>query len=301
MIRTLLPTDVVAVIYFNNNKPVNHAKPRVRLGARERGIPELSLLTGWFPKQKRYSIALFRRGVIHGLVSARSCSGAEVWEIDKLMLFEGEHELCLALLEKLSAVLAQFGVEKLFLSLPSDSPLVELVESAGFSCYVTESLYRFREGEAVPSPPPYTLRPKFDDDEYKLFQLYNAVTPLSVRSVEGLIFQEWRQCREQTAKAELIYEWGGYLLAWLRVIRDKGIGQFEIMTELDEAELGYLVEHGMMLLDGSQPIFCLSPNFQHQLQRVLTGHGFEPIAEYFRLVKQLKARAHKLQLMPLRA
>lgn len=334
MIRALLPVDMPAVIYFYTKVPVNQAKPRDSLGQRQRSLPSLvPLPIEWFPRgRRRYSLAFFHRGLIYGLVSAKSCSGLSAWEIERLMFAERPYDLTLIqrlsqglarlklgklfptlpittpmldlgpnLLERLSHVLGHFGVGKLFLSLPTTSPMLDLAQRAGFSPYLAQSLYRFEGSKSALSPPPYILRPKSEADEYELYRLYNTITPASVRSAEGLTFQEWRQTKEPITKGELVYEKEGCLCALLRIRTDGSFGQFEIMAELDKAQLRQLIQWSLTLLDSQWPIFCLASDFQGQLQRLLIEHGFEHVAEYSRLVKQLQAPVHKLEFMPLRA
>jgi hypothetical protein len=298
VIRALLPFDAAAVLYFYSKGPVNEAKPRDRLGKGQRGRPS------FFPSplgRRRYSLGFFHRGLIYGLASARSCSDLGAWEIDQLISSEGRHELCLNLLERLSQALGQLRVERLFLSLPAKSPLLVLATRAGFRHYLDESLFRFQKAKMALLAPPYILRPKSEDDEYQLFQLYNAVVPMSVRIVEGPTFQQWRQARERMSKGELVYEKDGHLGAWLRIRMDKGSGQFEILAQLDEPELGHLIQWSLALLDEQWPIFCLSADFQGQLQRLLTEQGFEQVAQYSRLVKQLTAPVHELEFVPSQA
>ncbi len=334
MIRPLFPIDVPAVAYFYSKRPVNQVKPRDSLGGEQKGLPPVAPLPiEWAPwGRRRYSLGLFHRGLIYGLVSARSCSGSSSWEIDRLMFPEEPYEmrlmqslshalgrlklgqlfpgsaitgpllnLSLDLLESVSLALAHVGVAKLFLSLPSDSPVLELVMQAGFSQYLFEYLYSFEGSTLAMSPTPFVLRPKSEADEYELFQLYSKLAPASVRNAEGLTFQEWRQAREEINDGELVYERDGRLLALLRIRRNGNSGQFEIMAESNRAELRQLIEWSLILLNEQWPIFCLASGFQTQLQQLLTEGGFEPAGEYIRLVKQLQAPARELKLAPQQA
>jgi hypothetical protein len=298
VIRALFPFDAAAVLYFYSNGAVNQAKPRERLDKGQRGRPS------FFPPplgRKRYSLGFFHRGLIYGLVSARSCFGLGAWEIDQLLSLEGRHELSLELLERLSQALGRLRVDRVFLSLAANSPLLELATRAGFCHYLDQSLFRFQGAEMALPAPPYTLRPKSEDDEYQLFQLYNAVVPMSVRIVEGVTFQQWRQAGERVSKEELVYEKEGRLCAWIRIRTERGSGRFEILAQLDKIELRHLIQRSLALLDGQWPIFCLSADFQGQLQRLLTEQGFEQVAQYSRLVKQVTARVHELEFVPLQA
>jgi hypothetical protein len=298
VIRALLPFDAAAVLYFYSKGVANQAKPRERLGKEQKGRPS------FFPLplgRRRYSLGFFHRGLIYGLVSARSCLGLGGWEIDQLLLSEGRHELCFDLLERLSQALGHLRVDRLFLSLPANSPLLDLAGRAGFCHYLDQSLFRFKGAEMALSVPPHVLRSKSEGDQYQVFQLYNAVVPMSVRIVEGITFQQWHQARERVSKQELVYEKDGRLCAWIRIGTDGGSGQFQILAQLDKIELGHLIEWSLALLDGQWPVFCLSADFQEQLQRLLAEQGFEQVAQYSRLVKQVTARVHELEFVPLQA
>lgn len=329
-----------AVVYFRSKRPVNQVKPRDSFDIEQRElpslVPSLPLPIGWFPwGRRRYSLGLFHRGLIYGLVSARSCSGLSAWEIDRLMFLEEPYEIGLMqglghalgrlrlgqlfpgltttgplldlspdLLESLSLALGQVGVAKLFLSLPSDSPVLGLALRAGFSQYLSESLYRFNKDSTLAiSPPPYVLRAKSEADEYELFQLYSELAPASVRSAEGLTFQEWRQTREQVNDGELVYERDGCLCALLRIRMNGDSGQFEIMAKPDKAELHQLMEWSLTLLTEHRrnSIFCLAADFQTQLQRLLAEENFTAVGEYYRLVKHLQAPARELKFVPQQA
>lgn len=305
MIRSLLPIDVVALIFFNLRTSPNQAKPRDQLVTKGKG----SLLLGAFLKQglpskkKRHTLVCIRRGRIQGLLSARSRSGPSAWEIDRLLLAGSNNEdVCLHLLEEVSGIGGRSKSEKIFLRLPANSPLVDVAVGAGFSHYVTEYLY---QSAAKTKPeqnlPPLTLRQKSSNDEYGLFRLYSATVPAPIRSAEGMTFREWLESREWSGK-EFIYEKDGKLLGWLRISTDRLRGHFDIMVHPSEANsLDYLVKYSLGLLHSKHLIICLTPEFQLQLQRLLLEHNFKEMAEYSTLVKQLAVRQTQLDFAPKKA
>jgi hypothetical protein len=191
---------------------------------------------------------------------------------------------------------------RLFLRLDSGSPAVEMARKAGFGLYLTEFLYRLGEDwQAEPPEPPFVLRPKFSADEYGLFRLYSSAVPLQVRSVEGMTLQEWHQSRDRGAARELVFEDGGEIAASLRIRFDRMAGQFDVLATVGATELGQLVNYSLSVLSGRDPIYCLVPEFQQQQLRILEERGFYKVAEYCCLSKQLLARVHEPQLVPLRA
>jgi hypothetical protein len=216
-------------------------------------------------------------------------------------------DVCLDLLSYLSVVGGEVGVQKVFLRLPTASPLLEVAKQTGFSHYLSEILYRW-EGKPVVGQHvslPYPLRSKSRRDEMGLFQLYNAAVPDCVRRVEAMTLQEWRGSRERgrqkRREKEFVWEKEGSLVAWLRAFGKGRAGHFDLMIHPQEEDyLGTLVEVGLAHLRGMSPIFCLAPEFAVRLRRLLDDQGFREEGEYSILVKQLAARVRQPHFVPAR-
>jgi hypothetical protein len=116
-----------------------------------------------------------------------------------------------------------------------------------------------------------------------------------------MTLQEWSQSRDSDATRELVLDKGGEISAWLRIRLGRTAGRFEIVGELGAEELGQLVNHSLAVLKGRHPVYCLVPEFQEQLRRILEEQGFSKVASYSCLSKQLAVRVHEPQLVPLRA
>jgi len=241
------------------------------------------------------------------VVSTKSCSGPAAWQIDYLQVGEDEH--CFALLDKASAAAAEKGVKKIFLRLPSTSPLIDGVRRAGFSCYTKDYLFRYGgEGGQGPAevPLPYLLRPRSRADEYSLFSLYGVAVPLAVRSAEGMTLEEWRESRDRGSwlerHREFVLEKQGSLVGWLRINVARGMGCFAILFQpWAQDELGWLVNYGLTCLDGKSPILCIVSAFQGQLRVLLERLDFEEVAEYSTLVKEIALRVREPSFVPMRA
>ena len=305
MIRNLLPTDLATLLLLNGKVLPNEARTREELG--EKGgssIPLRALLEQCFPvRQKRHALISVERGRMQGLISTRCRSGPGAWEIDCLLLASGEESVYLGLMERMSLHWAKHEVGKVFLRLSLQSPLVSLSQQTGFSHYLTEFLYKSEEGldtEAVcPAP---ALRPRASEDEYGLFRLYSAAVPASVRSVEGMTFGEWQESRESGSKREFILEQEGNLFGWLRILKERGEGRFDLIAHPSaEDSLEPLIQSGIALLGGKRPLFCLASEFQERVRYLLEGQNFEEVAGYALLVKQPAARVHQPELMPMQA
>jgi hypothetical protein len=304
MIRSLHLTDIGALLLFLGKSPINEARSRDRPISRSGEllsvVPLLKscLLSG----DKQHSFIYFQRGFIEGVVCVCTCRGPSAWMVELLLLAPGREGVCADLLERLGFAGDKIKAERVFLRLDSTSPVADMAKQAGFNHHLTEFLYRLDDVSQVQSiQPSLGLRPKSSADDHGLFRLYNAATPVQVRRAEGMTLEEWSQSRDRDASRELVLESGGEISAWLRFRLGGGAGQFDIVTELGADESARLVNYSLIALKGRRPIYCLVPEFQQQLQRILEEQGFRQVASYLCLSKQLAVRVHEPQLVPLRA
>ena len=304
MIRSLHLTDIAVLLLFLGKSPVNEARMRDRLTSKEvELLAAAPLLRGCLiSDDKQCSFICVHRGFIQALVSLRRCRGPGAWMVERLLLSPGQEALCFDLLERLALAGDIIKAERLFLRLDSSSPAVDMAKQAGFNHYLTEYLYCLEEArQTEPAESSLSLRPKSSADEHGLFRLYSAAAPHQVRCAEGMTLQEWSQSRDKEATRELVLEKGGEISAWLRLSLGGTVGRFEIIGELGAEELGQLVNYSQAALKGRHPVYCLAPEFQQQLQRILEEQGFSKVASYACLSKQLAVRVREPQLVPLRA
>ena len=304
MIRSLHLTDIAVLLLFLGKSPANEARMRDRLTSKEvELLAAAPLLRGCLiSDDKQCSFICVHRGFIQALVSLRRCRGPSAWMIERLLLSPGHEGLCIDLLERIGFAGDKIKAERLFLRLDSSSPAVDMAKQAGFNHYLTEYLYCLEEArQTEPTESRLVLRPKSSADEHGLFRLYSAAAPHQVRCAEGMTLQEWSQSRDKDATRELVLEKGGEISAWLRISLGRTAGRFEIVTELGAEELGQLVNHSLIALKGRHPVYCLVPEFQEQLRRILEEKGFSRVTSYSCLSKQLAVRVHEPQLVPLRA
>lgn len=298
MIRSLRFTDLPALIMFLAKRPRDEARPwRPRAGEGVWGL--FSLFRDLFSTGKgRHILVWVNQGRLRGLVSSGCRGGPRAWEVD-LLQAPGDLEMCLELLQRMGQAASQLGVEKLFLRLPTASPLTDLVKQAGFRQYVVESRYRLQGTLAWGMAAPQGLRPVLPSDEYSLFRLFTARVPAQVREAEGLTFEEWKEARERCRRELVSYGEGG-VLSWLRLIEGRRFGEFGALAGRDE-EADSLVRQAVGLLGGRRPVFCLARDFQTALRIALEESGFEQVAEFSCLVMQLAARIREPRLVPLQA
>ncbi len=313
MIRPVRPTDLVALVELYRRGFVNEAQAACDLVGRCGGRTRPgTFLEHWLSlEENRHTWISVRGRTVQGLISARSLAGSTAWEIDRLLFATGEQDVTvgISLLDYLSAVACEVGVHRLFLRLARDSAALEASRRAGFFPYTLEMLYGRQAVEPDRSLPPHNgvlaLRRKGGGDEQALFRVYSEVVPGRVRQAEGLTLQEWRQARDkclgQRRRQELVVEMGGMPVGWLHVVSMDRAGQFDLLVRPEaEAHLEYLLEYGLALLRGRSPVVCLVPEFQSRLPFLLETAGFEPVAEFYALVKQLAVRVRRPALVPAR-
>ncbi len=316
MIRSLYPIDLLPFLFFSRHALPNQAIARDNLAKRSPFSPQV-FLEHWLPlRGMRHTWVSGEGGRLSGVVSVRPCAAPTVWQVDYLQAGDEEH--CIALLDMVSTAAAKLEVRKLFLRLPTASPLIDGARGAGFSCYTKDYLYRYageRGPRAAEAPEPYLLRPKSRSDEYGLFDLYNAAVPLPVRTAEGMTLKEWQESREQGSWMVQHKEFvllfrshpsplpnEGSLVGWLRVNAARGTGCFDIMFhQLEEERLECLVNYGLICLGGKSPIFCVVSAFQGQLKGLLESSGFEQVAEYATLMQEVAVRVSEPEVIPMRA
>jgi hypothetical protein len=300
MIRPLRLADVAALLLFLGKSPVNEARARGRLGD---GGWDLSAavpaLKGCLvARDAHISYVCLQQGAIQGLACLQSCCGPHAWEVERLLLAPGQEECGLDLLERLGSADEEIG--RVFLRLPSDSGVVDAARQAGFSEYLTEILYRLDPERRVAGGSPRAMRPKTRTDVYMLFRLYSALVPLKVRTVEGMTFEEWCRNRDRGPAGEYVLGEGGEPTAWIRIRRDGRVGQFDMLADSQSSDVDMIVDHALSVLSRSRPVYCLVSEFQTH-QHILEERGFRRVAEFRCLSKDLLARVHEPQLMPLSA
>lgn len=296
-IRPLRPADLVllASLWATGKPPFgptcrNEAQTWERLGLVEPGFRLLeSTLKPWLPLASRRHTWIAARGLrACGLASGRRRSGPSAWEVDYLIVGQEDEALCLTLLEQLSQGLGRAGVERVFLRLKADSPLLGTIRQAGFFPYLKERLLAIDRTPQGLEPAKMPLRERTSADVFPLFQLYNASVPEAVRRHEATTLREWVGVQENGHCQHLIVTGAEGPAACLRVSKRNRAGRFSLvvqrreMVPLDDllaAALGYLAD--------SRPILCLVPEYQKAVARRLEGLGFRAVAEYAVLLNRL--------------
>ncbi len=305
MIRAPRPKDLLTCLPSHSTPLYNVARTKDSLFNSYPCSPLITTLRQiLFPEVKRHVLICNENNRLQGLLSSRPRAGATVWEIDQLLLPNGEVSPGASLLDNLGQYGIRIGMHKVFLRIEKDSSMVNTAQEAGFLLHGTEYLYRLEKpaGRAQPSLPPDSFRPKMRSDEFPLFRLYTAVTPPTLRHAEGMTLQEWQDSRERNRCEEIICQRGDSLVGWLRLSLIRGAGVFELMVLPSAENLEELLtEYSLARLSHASAAYCIAQEHQFSLRRLFTQKGFQLLEEYSVLLKQLTVAVHQPSLAPLRA
>jgi len=296
-IRPLRPADLVplASLWATGKPPFgppyhNEAQTWERLGVEEPGLRLVeSTLKQWLPLADRRHTWIAARGLrACVLTSVRPRRSPSAWEMDYLIVSQGEEAPCLTLVERLSQKLGRAGVEKVFLRLKADSPLLETTRQASFFPYLKERLLAIDRAPQGLEPAKLALRERTSADALPLFQLYNASVPVAVRRHEAATLREWVGVQEEGRCQHLITTGAEGPAALLRISKSNRAGRFSLLTQRrQDVPLDHLLAAALDYLADRQPILCLVPEYQKAVARRLEELGFRAVAEYVVLVNRL--------------
>lgn len=265
-------------------------------------------------RRDKVTLARWEGSQFKGLVSAHARRGYRVWEVDRLYI-SGEppkngtngswavDTASLGLLEQVIEAVGTRNAERIFLRLPSESPLVLLARRAGFFPYFEELLLQSRESRLGPgeAPAPAGLTERLPQDDYPLFQLFSAATPQAVRAAMGLTFDQWRDAHEPHTRGrrEWVVSRNGRITGWLGLSRGRRAKEAEVLVHPDSADLWRgLVE--MTLAHGGRQRWFV-PDYQAVTADLLLGHGFCETARFTMLVKTVAVPVMSLGMAPVEA
>jgi hypothetical protein len=279
--RTVLPTDLVALVSYDGRVYANEAMTRDRIGTQDSPHPLETAFEQWFSfATGRHTCVSVKGATLRGLVSARKRGNRQAWEIDCLIdAADGDAGVLMSLLDQITSSAGKSGGHRVFVRLPAGSPVAEATQRCGFLPYVRERVYRREADASWGEFLPEGLRRWSKADPYPVFQLYTSSAPASVRRIEGMTFGEWSAAQETLGRTtQYALERDGTLHGRLRVAGDGDIGRFDLIGE--RGAVDDLIKGAMAKIANRGVIYTLVPEYQEGLVRRLEDLGFEAGDEY---------------------
>ncbi len=299
MIRPVRPTDLVSLAALQRRGYPNEAYGRRALGrGRDDWTDLFRVLNPLVSFEVRRHTLLFDDGDrLAGLVSTLPF-GRGYWEVDQLIWPpDGRPQDCTDLLRQLGLDAARHGVERIYLRLAVNSPVLGAARAAGFVPYRTETLFR---GRPVKLPADSPGRPRRRGDDLALFRLYCRVVPLTVRQAEAMTLTEWRQWFR--GGRQLIVEEAGEPVLWARLAAVDD--QFQLTVEAGDLSAPAITRHlGAFLTrhGGKKAVLGLVADYQPHVAAALEQLGLEPAGRFISLVRHQTVRVESKKLVLVRA
>ena len=285
--RTVLPTDLVALVSYDGKVYANEAMTRDRIGTQDSPHPLETAIEQWFSfATGRHTCVSVKGATLRGLVSARKRATKQAWEVDCLIdAAEGDSSVLMSLLDRITEAAGKSGAMRIFLRLRAASDAAVASTRCAFAPYVRETVYRRAVDKDAHMKAPDVLRRRAKSDQYPVFQLYNQLVPPQVRRYEGTTFGEWTAAQESLGRStQYVLDDGGRVRGWLRVAGDGEVGRFDLPGDHDV--LDSLVESALAKLANRERAVTIVPEYQVELATRLERLGFEAADEYTVLTRR---------------
>ena len=248
----------------------------------------------------RVTLAWWDGRRLAGLASARIRSGRRAWEIDRLFLSQDSgmmsangdephsapNMVALDLFENLGVAAGDLGAERLFLRIPSNSPICVLARRAGFFPCFEEMLLK----KAASDLPETTTnwrpdwRELLPEDHHSLFQLYCASTPQAVRAATGMTLDRWQDAQESRGRRkDWVAKYEGRVVGWLGLSERYGVTGVEALANPNDTEMWEALANCALSHKGDQS--WLVPDYQAGLACELLPRHFHETARYSVMIK----------------
>ena len=286
--RTVLPTDLVALVSYDGQVYANQAITLDRIGTQDSPSALETAFEQWFSfATGRHTWISVKGPTLRGLISARKRGSKHAWEIDCLInAEENDPGVLMSLLDQVTDAAGRSGAMRIFIRVPSDTMLEEDIARCGFAAYRHEHVWRLeREAGAVRAAPP-SVRRRAKQDLYPLFQLYSAVVPEQVRRYEAMTLEEWLAIQEKLGRmGQWVCDEGeGRLAGWLRTAGDGDTGRFDLIA--GRAAVDDLIECALARLANRGCLHAIIGSHQEDVERLLDARGFTPAEQYTVLVRR---------------
>ena len=258
---------------------------------------------GFSPRSRKRAWTWTRDHRIRAVCSARPRSGVKSWEVAHLYADSVDEWAIVEMLERTAAACAEGGAERVFLRTNADGDVPSIARAAGFFSRLRETLY----AGAVPKDAAprgllnagARLRKRLPSDDYALFRLYSAATPVSVRQLAGMTLEQWSASQERSPgrKDERVLEMeDGALAGYVGTRRGFGSGSLETLVHPDYAALtDDLLDAALSALAGVRRVAALAPEHLPRVGDALERKGFAPKAELATLIKSAALTVGRLE------
>ena len=285
-VRRLSLLDGLRCAATGQSRAANRAYALTALASEKRF--GLTMLSAAFDE---VALALVGDGSTLAIASARRRSAAKCWEITRLFARDGVDALLPDLLEGAATFAAKRGCERIALRLRYDDALVDVARRGGYFPRISQTLFR-RESALERKPPRITdgaiMRKRARSDDYALFRLYNAATPLHIRTHIGMSIDQWLAWRERAGRscAEFVRERDGGVIGGVRLFRIGGVWALEVEAHPDCAGIAAaLLDFALAHIGANAPVICLAAAHQAALANALTDRGFVRRGEFISVIK----------------
>ncbi|MBF6601172.1 MAG: hypothetical protein IVW36_11745 [Dehalococcoidia bacterium] len=275
--RTVLPTDLVALVSYDGRVYANEAITADRTGSDASPHPLETAFEQWFSfATGRHTWISVKGATLRGLLSARNRGSKLAWEVDCLIdAAADDSAVLMSLLDQMTAAAGKSRALRIFLRLPRGAYSEEIAMRCGFVPYRTEVLYHRAVSPDQKRPAPEGLRRRSNADLYALFQLYNACVPERERRIEAMTLNEWKALQEHLGRrtSQYVVERDGRVGGWLRIAADGDGGRFDALADHDA--LDAVVDAALAKLANRATMSTLVPEEQLGLRSRLETRDFE--------------------------
>lgn len=279
--RTVLPTDLVALVSYDGRVYANAAMTFDRIGTQDSPSPLEAAFEQWFSfATGRHTFISVKGPTLRGLLSARKRAGKLAWEIDCLInAHDGDDGVLLSLLDQVTDAAGKAGALKVFLRLPADSPDIEAAARCAFAPFRTETVMRAEASDVQIGAPPASLRRRAKPDLYPLYQLYNESVPEQERRYEAATFAEWQSVQEALGRtAHWVLAENDRVMGSVRIAGDGDIGRFDVMAAAGATDAA--LDAALHKLQNRPSLYTLVPDSAPGVRERLAARGFDAAGEY---------------------